>query len=274
MDDGNELSLDDTSALRHLTGRLANLAVQNDLTHTDIANQAINLFNTRQSGNAVRLDPGLIRGLIKIVFADCIWLKVKEHEESNEEYREMEKNRKTANDRGIELLHMCFISLLSPSKEVQNQAFSATCDILPLMSIRTQNRKFNSLCTRMVNFINQNIFDAPSDEHCDTLDIGQRQLYLTAFCKLIMCRRVNIEYATHIFVRYISDYDTYGEIIKQTMTKAKSFDLVGTSETMLRALCEKYETLLAQRDGPLRVGDFNILKGDKERVIDSKEPQK
>ena len=60
------------------------MAAQNDLTHKEISARAIDLLRKRETGE-IQLDNGLIAALIRLIYTDLIWWKMKLVEASSEE---------------------------------------------------------------------------------------------------------------------------------------------------------------------------------------------
>ena len=52
------------------------LTAYNDLTHNEISTRAIDLLKKRENGE-IRLDNGLTAALIKLMYTDSIWWKMK-----------------------------------------------------------------------------------------------------------------------------------------------------------------------------------------------------
>ena len=78
---GDQFTAHDTASVGNLAKRLAILSSQNDLTHKEISLSAIDLLKARIVTNGTRveiqIDDGLAAALLKMIFTDIIWWKMK-----------------------------------------------------------------------------------------------------------------------------------------------------------------------------------------------------
>ena len=134
----------ETARIGNLARRLAILAAQNDLTHKEISTRAIDLLQKRENGE-IQLDNGLIAALIRLIYTDLIWWKMKlveatpdeithETERVRGEYT-LYKNIKSIIDFiiifieiALNLVKQCSVCLRIDNKEVKEAAFEAACD--------------------------------------------------------------------------------------------------------------------------------------------------
>ena len=74
----------ETARIGNLARRLAILAAQNDLTHKEISTRAIDLLRKREN-DEIQLDNGLIAALLRLIYTDLIWWKMKLVEATSDE---------------------------------------------------------------------------------------------------------------------------------------------------------------------------------------------
>ena len=103
---GDQFSETETAAVGNLAKRLAILAAHNDLTHNHISTRALDLLKKREHGE-IRLDNGLIAALLRLIYTDTIWWKMKLVEAQTDNHNDsLDETMKRV--KGIFYLYSCF----------------------------------------------------------------------------------------------------------------------------------------------------------------------
>uniref|UniRef100_A0A671KEP8 Cohesin subunit SA n=1 Tax=Sinocyclocheilus anshuiensis TaxID=1608454 RepID=A0A671KEP8_9TELE len=163
---------------------------------------------------------------------------------------------------------MCQRYLNSISTVVKEQAFTILCDALLIFSyqIVASGREaleplvFSpdaSLQSELLNFIHDHVFvdqdedssTGGSEEHyydeAGKIEaLHRRRNLLAAFCKLIIYNVVEMKTGADIFKQYMRYYNDYGDIIKETMSKARQIDQIQCAKTLILSLQQLFNEML------------------------------
>ena len=126
---GEDFTATETAAIGNLAKRLAILAAQNDLTHKEISSRAIDLLKKQENGE-ISLDHGLVAALIRLMYTDSIWWKMKLVEAQHDSTQGIDETISQLVILNKELLAQCRNCLTIKNKEVQDAAYEAACDVL------------------------------------------------------------------------------------------------------------------------------------------------
>uniref|UniRef100_A0A8C2KLH8 Cohesin subunit SA n=1 Tax=Cyprinus carpio TaxID=7962 RepID=A0A8C2KLH8_CYPCA len=156
---------------------------------------------------------------------------------------------------------MCQRYLNSISTVVKEQAFTILCDALLIFSyqIVASGREaleplvFSpdaSLQSELINFILDHVFvdqdeDSSTDDEAGKIEaLHRRRNLLAAFCKLIIYNVVEMKTGADIFKQYMRYYNDYGDIIKETMSKARQIDKIQCAKTLILSLQQLFNEML------------------------------
>uniref|UniRef100_A0A672M6P6 Cohesin subunit SA n=1 Tax=Sinocyclocheilus grahami TaxID=75366 RepID=A0A672M6P6_SINGR len=156
---------------------------------------------------------------------------------------------------------MCQRYLNSISTVVKEQAFTILCDALLIFSyqIVASGREaleplvFSpdaSLQSELLNFIHDHVFvdqdeDSSTDDEAGKIEaLHRRRNLLAAFCKLIIYNVVEMKTGADIFKQYMRYYNDYGDIIKETMSKARQIDKIQCAKTLILSLQQLFNEML------------------------------
>uniref|UniRef100_A0A671KBD9 Cohesin subunit SA n=1 Tax=Sinocyclocheilus anshuiensis TaxID=1608454 RepID=A0A671KBD9_9TELE len=154
------------------------------------------------------------------------------------------------------LWHLARVSEGSASK-----AFTILCDALLIFSyqIVASGREaleplvFSpdaSLQSELLNFIHDHVFvdqdeDSSTDDEAGKIEaLHRRRNLLAAFCKLIIYNVVEMKTGADIFKQYMRYYNDYGDIIKETMSKARQIDQIQCAKTLILSLQQLFNEML------------------------------
>uniref|UniRef100_A0A8C1FTP0 Cohesin subunit SA n=1 Tax=Cyprinus carpio carpio TaxID=630221 RepID=A0A8C1FTP0_CYPCA len=146
-------------------------------------------------------------------------------------------------------------------------AFMLLCDLLMIFSHQLvtggrdalQPLVFNpdsTLQNELLNFVLDHVFIDQDDENQSMEDeankieaLHKRRNLLAAFSKLIIYDIVDMPAAADIFKQYMKYYNDYGDIIKETLSKARQMDKIQCAKTLILSLQQLFNELI-QDQGP------------------------
>uniref|UniRef100_A0A8C2Q3M1 Cohesin subunit SA n=1 Tax=Cyprinus carpio TaxID=7962 RepID=A0A8C2Q3M1_CYPCA len=168
-------------------------------------------------------------------------------------------------------LAVCQQCLSNVNTPVKEQAFMLLCDLLMIFSHQLvtggrdalQPLVFNpdsTLQNELLNFVLDHVFIDQDDENQsmegDEEDeankieaLHKRRNLLAAFSKLIIYDIVDMPAAADIFKQYMKYYNDYGDIIKETLSKARQMDKIQCAKTLILSLQQLFNELI-QDQGP------------------------
>ncbi|XP_077879914.1 cohesin subunit SA-3 isoform X1 [Ictidomys tridecemlineatus] len=170
--------------------------------------------------------------------------------------------------RMVAFCELCQSCLSDVDPEIQEQAFVLLSDMLLIFSPQMilGGRDFlrpliffpeASLQSELASFLMDHVFLQPGDlgsghsqdDHVQIEQLHQRRRLLAGFCKLLLYGVLELDAASDVFKHYNKFYNDYGDIIKETLTRARQIDRSHCSRILLLSLKQLYTELL-QEQGP------------------------
>ncbi|MGH0157995.1 UNVERIFIED_CONTAM: hypothetical protein FKN15_034697 [Acipenser sinensis] len=158
-------------------------------------------------------------------------------------------------------------SCLSDLKEgVREQAFMLLCDLLVICSpamVRGGRdylkpvvlRPSLSLRSELAGFVIDFVFVEPDEGAADEEDGGdslqlsllhRRRGFLAGFCKLLVYNVLELDAAADIFKHFLKFYNGYGDIIKETLSRARQIDKMQCAKTLCLSLQQLFSELVQE----------------------------
>ncbi|KAF3813942.1 hypothetical protein GH733_017974, partial [Mirounga leonina] len=114
-----------------------------------------------------------------------------------------------------------------------------------------------TLQSELASFLMDHVFIQPGElgsghsqeDHLQIEQLHQRRRLLAGFCKLLLYGVLEMDAASDVFKHYNKFYNDYGDIIKETLTRARQIDRSHCSRILLLSLKQLYTELL-QEQGP------------------------
>ncbi|XP_060029377.1 cohesin subunit SA-3 [Erinaceus europaeus] len=170
--------------------------------------------------------------------------------------------------RMVTFCELCQSCLSDVVPEIQEQAFVLLSDLLLIFSPQmvVGGRDFlrplvffpeATLQSELASFLMDHVFIQPGDlssghsqeDHSQIEQLHQRRRLLAGFCKLLLYGVLEMDAASDVFKHYNRFYNDYGDIIKETLTRARQIDRSHCSRILLLSLKQLYTELL-QEQGP------------------------
>ncbi|KAJ7332324.1 hypothetical protein JRQ81_014504 [Phrynocephalus forsythii] len=158
---------------------------------------------------------------------------------------------------------------------VQDQAFVLLSDLLLIFGPQlTQGgrqelqvlvyRPEPSLQSQLAGFLLDRVFNhgqaqEGEDEMVQIEQLHQRRSLLAGFCKLIVYGVLDLSAASDVFKYYSKFYRDYGDIIKETLNRARQIDRKEWARTLLLSLQQLWTQLLLEQ-GPRGVDSTDFLE--------------
>uniref|UniRef100_A0A8C9HRY4 Cohesin subunit SA n=1 Tax=Piliocolobus tephrosceles TaxID=591936 RepID=A0A8C9HRY4_9PRIM len=171
-------------------------------------------------------------------------------------------------DRMVAFCELCQSCLSDVDTEIQEQAFVLLSDLLLIFSPQmiVGGRDFlrplvffpeATLQSELASFLMDHVFIQLGDlgsgdsqeDHLQIERLHQRRRLLAGFCKLLLYGVLEMDAASDVFKHYNKFYNDYGDIIKETLTRARQIDRSHCSRILLLSLKQLYTELL-QDHGP------------------------
>ncbi|XP_069474122.1 cohesin subunit SA-1 [Ambystoma mexicanum] len=264
LQEGEEADDDDIYNVLSTLKRLTCFHNAHDLTKWDLFGNCYRLLRTG-------IEHGTMPEQIVVQALQCshysiLWQLVKftEGSPSKEDLLTLRKTVKSF----LAVCQQCLSNVNTPVKE---QAFMLLCDLLMIFShqLTTGGREgllplvFNpdlGLQSELLNFVLDHVFIDQDDENQsmegDEEDeankieaLHKRRNLLAAFSKLIIYDIVDMHAAADIFKHYMKYYNDYGDIIKETLSKARQMDKIQCAKTLILSLQQLFNELV-QEQGP------------------------
>ncbi|XP_012494372.1 PREDICTED: cohesin subunit SA-3 isoform X3 [Propithecus coquereli] len=170
--------------------------------------------------------------------------------------------------RMVAFCELCQSCLSDVDPEIQEQAFVLLSDLLLIFSPQMiiGGRDFlrplvffpeATLQSELASFLMDHVFIQPGDlgsghsqeDHLQIEQLHHRRRLLAGFCKLLLYGVLEMDAASDVFKHYNKFYNDYGDIIKETLTRARQIDRSQCSRILLLSLKQLYTELL-QEQGP------------------------
>ncbi|XP_013364942.1 PREDICTED: cohesin subunit SA-3 isoform X2 [Chinchilla lanigera] len=171
-------------------------------------------------------------------------------------------------DRMVAVCELCQNCLSDVDLVIQEQAFILLSDLLLIFSPQmiAGGRDFlrpliflpeATLQSELASFLMDHVFlqsgdlgsGQTQDDHMQIEQLHQRRRLLAGFCKLLLYGILELDAASDVFKHYNKFYNDYGDIIKETLTRARQIDRSHCSRILLLSLKQLYTELLQER-GP------------------------
>ncbi|XP_059547822.1 cohesin subunit SA-3 [Myotis daubentonii] len=179
-----------------------------------------------------------------------------------------QKQLLTLKGRMVAFCELCQSCLSDVDPEIQEQAFVLLSDILIIFSPQmiVGGHDFlrplvflpeATLQSELASFLMDHVFIQPGEmvkghsqeDHLQIEQLHQRRRLLAGFCKLLLFGVLEMDAASDVFKHYNKFYSDYGDIIKETLTRARQMDRSHCSRILLLSLKQLYTELL-QEHGP------------------------
>ncbi|XP_019786157.2 cohesin subunit SA-3 isoform X1 [Tursiops truncatus] len=170
--------------------------------------------------------------------------------------------------RMVAFCELCQNCLSDVDPEIQEQAFVLLSDLLLIFGPQmiVGGREFlrplvfipeATLQSELASFLMDHVFIQPGglgsghsqEDHLQIEQLHQRRRLLAGFCKLLLYGVLEMDAASDVFKHYNKFYNDYGDIIKETLTRARQIDRSHCSRILLLSLKQLYTELL-QEQGP------------------------
>ncbi|XP_040118455.1 cohesin subunit SA-3 isoform X1 [Oryx dammah] len=170
--------------------------------------------------------------------------------------------------RMVAFCELCQSCLSDVDSEIQEQAFVLLSDLLLIFSpqMTVGGREFlrplvfipeATLQSELASFLMDHVFIQPGElssghsqeDRLQIEQLHQRRRLLAGFCKLLLYGVLEMDAASDVFKHYNKFYNDYGDIIKETLTRARQIDRSHCSRILLLSLKQLYTELLQER-GP------------------------
>ncbi|XP_011799287.1 PREDICTED: cohesin subunit SA-3 isoform X3 [Colobus angolensis palliatus] len=179
-----------------------------------------------------------------------------------------QKQLSSLRDRMVAFCELCQSCLSDVDTEIQEQAFVLLSDLLLIFSPQmiVGGRDFlrplvffpeATLQSELASFLMDHVFiqlgdlgsGGSQEDHLQIERLHQRRRLLAGFCKLLLYGVLEMDAASDVFKHYNKFYNDYGDIIKETLTRARQIDRSHCSRILLLSLKQLYTELL-QDHGP------------------------
>ncbi|XP_030884481.1 cohesin subunit SA-3 [Leptonychotes weddellii] len=196
--------------------------------------------------------------------------------------------------RMVAFCELCQSCLSDVDSDIQEQAFVLLSDLLLIFSPQmiVGGRDFlrplvffpeATLQSELASFLMDHVFIQPGElgsghsqeDHLQIEQLHQRRRLLAGFCKLLLYGVLEMDAASDVFKHYNKFYNDYGDIIKETLTRARQIDRSHCSRILLLSLKQLYTELL-QEQGPQGLNElpaFNEMRDLARRFALSFGPQ-
>ncbi|CAF1125853.1 unnamed protein product [Adineta steineri] len=161
--------------------------------------------------------------------------------------------------RSRKLSTLCQKLMLHANAQICQYAYSTLCDLLISMSphLVDKNPDYQSLVIEinenliqsLLTFLNTYVFfvEEPKnqDEQAKIETLHKKRNLLAAYCKLIVHNVLPIQAATNILKYYVKCNNDFGDIIKNTFTRARDISKIHTAKTMAYSLMAVFKECVA-----------------------------
>ncbi|XP_054836474.1 cohesin subunit SA-3 [Eublepharis macularius] len=181
-------------------------------------------------------------------------------------------------DKVTSFCSLCQSCLFDHDYDIQEQAFVLLSDLLlifgPQLAQGGQEvlqalvyQAEPALQSQLAGFLMDHIFspaqapesDEEEEEELQIERLHQRRILLAGFCKLIVYGVVELSAASDVFKHYAKFYNDYGDIIKETLNRARQIDRAEWAHTLLLSLQQLLTQLLLEQ-GPAGIESAAFLE--------------
>uniref|UniRef100_A0A8D8W339 Cohesin subunit SA-2 n=1 Tax=Cacopsylla melanoneura TaxID=428564 RepID=A0A8D8W339_9HEMI len=166
---------------------------------------------------------------------------------------------------------------LEDCEDYKEEAYITICDMLVTFCNQLASNPHHALSeliyeadddllTVLDSFIQSYVFiyeeEDDQDEHSKIEMLHKRRNCLASFCKLVVYGMIPTSWGAGVFKHYVKSYNTYGDIIKTSVGKAREVNKVNCARTMVLSLTQLYKELPLTESNqvPRQSNDFNSLK--------------
>ncbi|XP_052024081.1 cohesin subunit SA-3 [Apodemus sylvaticus] len=263
LDDLMQSSFLDEDEVYSLTATLKRLSAfynAHDLTRWEISEPCSRLL--RKAVNTGEVPHQVILPALTLVYFSILWAVTHISESTSQ------KQLMSLKKRMVTFCELCQSCLSDVDPEIQEQAFVLLSDMLLIFSpqMLVGGRDFlrplvffpeATLQSELASFLMDHVFLQPGElgngqsqeDHIQIELLHQRRRLLAGFCKLLLYGVLELDAASDVFKHYNKFYEDYGDIIKETLTRARQIDRCQCSRILLLSLKQLY-TELIQEQGP------------------------
>ncbi|XP_015856856.1 cohesin subunit SA-3 isoform X2 [Peromyscus maniculatus bairdii] len=263
LDDLMQSSFPDEDEVYSLTATLKRLSAfynAHDLTRWEISEPCSRLI--QKAVDTGEVPHQVILPALSIVYFSILWTVT--HVSESTSHRQLMSLKK----RMVAFCELCQSCLSDVDPEIQEQAFVLLSDLLLIFSPQmiVGGRDFlrplvffpeATLQSELASFLMDHVFLQPGElgngqsqeDHVQIELLHQRRRLLAGFCKLLLYGVLELDAASDVFKHYNKFYEDYGDIIKETLTRARQIDRCQCSRILLLSLKQLY-TELMQEQGP------------------------
>nr|XP_020136995.1 cohesin subunit SA-3 isoform X4 [Microcebus murinus] len=205
---------------------------------------------------------------LTIVYFSILWTLTHVSGSDASQLLSPQKQLLSLKGRMVAFCELCQSCLSDVDPKIQEQAFVLLSDLLLIFSPQmiVGGRDFlrplvffpeATLQSELASFLMDHVFIQPGDlgsghsqeDHLQIEQLHQRRRLLAGFCKLLLYGVLEMDAASDVFKHYNKFYNDYGDIIKETLTRARQIDRSHCSRILLLSLKQLYTELL-QEQGP------------------------
>ncbi|XP_051031599.1 LOW QUALITY PROTEIN: cohesin subunit SA-3-like, partial [Phodopus roborovskii] len=263
LDDLMQSSFLDEDEVYSLTATLKRLSAfynAHDLTRWEIYEPCSRLL--QKAVDTGEVPHQVILPALSLVYFSILWTLTHISESTSQ------KQLMSLKKRMVAFCELCQSCLSDVDPEIQEQAFILLSDLLLIFSPQmiVGGRDFlrplvffpeATLQSELASFLMDHVFLQPGElgngqsqeDHVQIELLHQRRRLLAGFCKLLLYGVLELDAASDVFKHYNKFYEDYGDIIKETLTRARQIDRCQCSRILLLSLKQLY-TELMQEQGP------------------------
>ncbi|CAO2630275.1 Cohesin subunit SA-3 [Lemmus lemmus] len=263
LDDLMQSSFLDEDEVYSLTATLKRLSAfynAHDLTRWEISEPCSRLL--QKAVDTGEVPHQVVLPALSLVYFSILWTVTHISESTSQ------KQMMSLKKRMVAFCELCQSCLSDVDPEIQEQAFILLSDLLLIFSPQmiAGGRDFlrplvffpeATLQSELASFLMDHVFlqsgelgsGQSQEDHVQIELLHQRRRLLAGFCKLLLYGVLELDAASDVFKHYSKFYEDYGDIIKETLTRARQIDRCQCSRILLLSLKQLY-TELMQEQGP------------------------
>ncbi|XP_024907327.1 cohesin subunit SA-3 isoform X5 [Pteropus alecto] len=260
------LDEDEVYSLTATLKRLSAFYNAHDLTRWELYEPCYRLL--RKAVDTGEIPHQVILPALTLVYFSILWTLT--HLSGSGASQPLSPQKQLLNLKGrmVAFCELCQSCLSDVDPEIQEQAFVLLSDLLLIFSpqMTVGGRDFlrplvflpeATLQSELASFLMDHVFIQPGElggghsqeDHLQIEQLHQRRRLLAGFCKLLLYGVLEMDAASDVFKHYNKFYNDYGDIIKETLTRARQIDRSHCSRILLLSLKQLYTELL-QEQGP------------------------
>nr|KAF6491141.1 stromal antigen 3 [Molossus molossus] len=260
------LDEDEVYSLAATLKRLSAFYNAHDLTRWELYEPCYRLL--RKAVDTGEVPHQVILPALTLVYFSILWTLTHLSGSGASQPMSPQKQLLSFKGRMVAFCELCQSCLSDVDPEIQEQAFVLLSDLLIIFSPQmiVGGREFlrplvflpeATLQSELASFLMDHVFIQPGElgkghsqeDHLQIEQLHQRRRLLAGFCKLLLFGVLEMDAASDVFKHYNKFYNDYGDIIKETLTRARQIDRSHCSRILLLSLKQLYTELL-QEQGP------------------------